>query len=345
MGQSNQWPALLSKISSPDDALKIIRETAILIVVLAVIQAVTDYIVAPAWVNTRLVLPLLLISFTFGLWLSRSLVFAAMLLLIFLLMSITFVTMRQTYQVITEAIADGSLSILGLLASICAVIATSSLTRQITATEAMGSSPSTAPAATGALSPLSSLIQQYPLVEWLTILFPPFLFVPLFFSPIDMSGAIFLWLAALIAFPISLWHIIKFAIGRSGDRPLSFKAFVRPTLTILIIIAAPVFVMKSRHSADEFGRSLARLAQEQCKANGACPTSLREFTCSERTYRDDKPCQFSTQYGEYGAQFAVSYLIPKDKKAFWVKVRHDIDSDLVLTGGVEAELTEKISNH
>lgn len=96
MGQSNQWPALLSKISSPDDALKIIRETAILIVVLAVIQAVTDYIVAPAWVNTRLVLPLLLISFTFGLWLSRSLVFAAMLLLIFLLMSITFVTMRQT---------------------------------------------------------------------------------------------------------------------------------------------------------------------------------------------------------------------------------------------------------
>jgi len=350
MEQIKQMTALFRAIESRDDALKVVRDAAIVLCVITIAQAALDFVNNPVWLNTRLIAPLIFTVLALALWGFRSRTIALVFLGLFLIgifVPILMLSAKLPHAMndIWHSAGEILLGVLGFLVSVRAVAATSKLQREDARSEAIEPTAGDLLAEVHPSTPLGSIIQRSPILSWLAVLAPPLLFIPLFFTPFDIGPAALLWGAGFIAVPISIMHLAKFLDMRAAGKVPFRKETLRPLLTILIVVAAVVLVVKSRHSADEFGRSLANLAQAQCKTDGVCPTSLREFTCTELTYRKDRPCQFETLYGEYGARFWIRYIIPEDKKSFLVFVRHDIDSDLVFTGGVETEFTEKLNNH
>jgi len=173
--------------------------------------------------------------------------------------------------------------------------------------------------------------------NWLLILLPPLLLTPLLFIPLDMFTMLF-WGPAFLIFLVSAWHILQFLAKRLRGQTQFRKELIRPLLAILIIVAAAGLVAASRHSADEFGRRIARNAQQICNERGECPLIVEGLSHLEGRTRG--LCR--TSYGDYGAKFVITYSASEDRKTFQVTVRHNIDEALILQGGVHQELHETL---
>jgi len=170
--------------------------------------------------------------------------------------------------------------------------------------------------------------------SWVFIIVPPLFLCPLVLVPLDIGTMLF-WGPAFIILLVSMWHVVTFIVNRIFKKTPLQRAFIRPSLSVVIIIGALVLVYASQGTADKFARRVANAVNIKCKKEGRCPESIDGFECAS-----NRGC--SVRYGDYGAKFRVRYEVSNDRMFFRVIVRHNIDKALIFDGGVTNEIREKL---
>jgi len=327
--------SLFSRIKDRDDAVLVVRQTSIALCAIAVIEGIVAFSLGKdQWLFTGLLfaVPALFV------WGFHSKVAAVASLVLFLgnggvIGVIPFFSGTVDWTRLVLALC-------GFAISVRAVEATFKLQGRFARTpqeddSSVGSKGATVPQRDGMLR---SLIRRYQekssVFNWVSIILPPLLLTPLTVIPFDL-GTVFFWMPAVVVFPVSVWHIAKFAAAGQSKR------LIRPVLAVCVIVGVMVLLGASRQSADEFGRAIAREADQHCKANGYCPEMVKGLRCLERADRGD--CEVRAEYGDYGAKYWVAYTLLKDRSSFRVRVRHDIDQSLILYGSVQDALKEELT--
>ena len=188
---------------------------------------------------------------------------------------------------------------------------------------------------------------------WAAILLPPLLIIPLRWIPRDIMTTIF-WAPAAIAYiwsiVVILYRCLKIIIKcvavackaspKNALHGLPFIKLIRPAMVIGIYMYTTHIVNLSVMSADRYGVTVAKQIQAQAQADGLCPDIIKGWPIDDRDWID---CE--KLYGEYGTKYPLRYKVSDDKLTFKLYVRHSIDVDFVLLGGVETELKAEKWSH
>jgi hypothetical protein len=176
------------------------------------------------------------------------------------------------------------------------------------------------------------------IARWLLILVPPVFLAPLFVLPVrePISAG---WLFPLLIFlPISLVILVIRVIQlvlKKPDAMLKIK-FIRPSLVILMFIAASIYHRVSAGRADDYAISLAGRLQSQCNAAGHCAPSIDGWQ-TNKAFLSDK-VRWTSSIRKLGIDYPVQYTPAEDGKTFTVTLVHGFNMALCVEGGVGKDL-------
>jgi hypothetical protein len=106
---------------------------------------------------------------------------------------------------------------------------------------------------------------------------------------------------------------------------------------VIIIFPSVVCIVKlSLKSADTYAVKVAKDIQEICDSNCACPKFIKGWKVDDR-----KRWVCETMYGKYGTKYPIRYNV--EGNDFWVLVRHNIDEDFSISGGVDKILEAELN--
>ncbi len=165
---------------------------------------------------------------------------------------------------------------------------------------------------------------------------PPFTLMTIHRFPVDLGsiGTILMFVAFVVLI-LSTKNIIKNIFSFIIKRQKLKKEIIRPILAIMVIFGNITLLNASVRSADNYAEKLANKIQIQCKQNNKCPKTISGFKQQQQQHK------LITKYGEYGSKYYVAYILSEDMRAFNIRVRHDIDTELKLSGGVDSEIVTK----
>jgi len=173
--------------------------------------------------------------------------------------------------------------------------------------------------------------------EWVKIIVPPLLLLPLFKIPVDMITAVF-WGAGAIAFIVSVVHLfawggnkLYFMARGKGDEYRLGKKLVRPAMVIILFILPVYTSVASKGAAVDYIKKTAAKVQKECIERGKCPASIKEWTSKGNPNR--------MRYVKYGRTHNIGYKASEDATAFEIYRRFNIDHVFVARGGVDKELS------
>ncbi len=182
-------------------------------------------------------------------------------------------------------------------------------------------------------------------IKWFFILFPPLTLIFLAWIPSDISTIIF-WGPVTIAVLFSVFSIIinllialtiKLKKKKPTAAPLRIR-LVRPILVVCIVAGVSTVVRLSLKSADVYAVETAKRLQLSCNENSICPETIQGWDESNSEWMN---C--SITYGKYGTKYPICYSTNEDLTEFSVSVRHNIDKDFLVEGGVNKKLKAEYS--
>lgn len=105
---------------------------------------------------------------------------------------------------------------------------------------------------------------------------PPLLLLPLWITPWDVGGLIY-WMLGAMAALVSLLNLLLLAFKRGGrgvteNYPPFWLVGLRSLLTLAIFCVAVLAGLAVDAAASQHADELARRLQQQCQAQGRCPT-------------------------------------------------------------------------
>ena len=171
-------------------------------------------------------------------------------------------------------------------------------------------------------------------LSWTAVVAPPLILLPLVIIPFDLLIFPF-WLIGIVAMLISFWHIV-YQLGRqyraaihSRKYGLDGKELLRPCLTIAVMLMAFISLLVSWNTVRAYALRVAEEVHSICIKRGECPEDMPGWTKDGSKYVSSAGPLM---------RFPVFYRPTEDRKAFTVYVRWHIDSQLVVTGGVNSQL-------
>ena len=174
---------------------------------------------------------------------------------------------------------------------------------------------------------------------WFKQFAPPSLLLFLIWFPIDIVTIIFWIIGFLIcfmAFILLVIRLIKFAMLKQEQkekRKAACIGFIRPGMTVIMFLIAFMFVNLLRISADNYAKVTGKKIQDSCNAKRQCPPTIVGWeNASEGMWYS------SVVFYGWGAKYRITYTVSKDKKEFYITVKHNIDEGFDVSGGVEESL-------
>ena len=171
-------------------------------------------------------------------------------------------------------------------------------------------------------------------LSWTAVVAPPLMLLPLVVIPFDLLLFPF-WGIGIVAMLVSFWHIV-YQMGRkyraaihSRQYGVDGKGLLRPFLTIAVMLIAFVSLSVSWNTVRAYALKVAEEVQLICIKKGECPEDIPGWTKDGSKY---------VSFAGPLMRFPVFYRPTEDRKAFALYVRWHIDSQLVVTGGVNSQL-------
>jgi len=150
------------------------------------------------------------------------------------------------------------------------------------------------------------------------------------FVPMDLVTSI-LWLIGAAA---ALWSVIQLMVSGvellARDRIHWPTAVIAPLLTIFCFAVTIPAMRYSFGVAERFSAKASKEIQSRCQS-GTCPAVLSGWQA------DESGCEMQTRVGFF-TRYYVCYSRSDNNQSFQLRLRRDIDSSIVWTGGKGLDL-------
>ena len=181
---------------------------------------------------------------------------------------------------------------------------------------------------------------------WCTILFPPFLLLPLCRIPHDF-GSTLLFFAGGIAAITSLLGLASFLTQyiASRVRKSTFKfqyKRIRSILTLLFFILVLTMQYWGRTYADQFALDVAGRMQVNCDRKQTCSLPESDFPEAEKHMEPERLIFIHEPLGKIAPMYRIFIYLEEENKKFSVHVRYDIDNGFSVSGGVGEKIETKL---
>ena len=167
-------------------------------------------------------------------------------------------------------------------------------------------------------------------------LVPPLLLLPLFGMPWDIGTSLF-WLVGGVAACVSVAKLSRIRSARAPEQPPVWHVGLRPGLTVALFGAALVTMIVVsaglETEVDQLGRALASEMQATCTRQATClPIPPGSDWITIENHRAVKRVK----------SMSVEYRTDPAGSEFTVRIRHRMEDELRIHGGVGRTLKEEI---